>query len=133
MSLLALASGDRCLAMSSSCHFTCVTLLRSPRLQETRTRTAEGDVQLCPPRRDSDASAETAPPPPVMSSVTSAPFFHPSRIKTPDWEICFLHLAVAGTQLSNLSCPGNTTAMNTSPGEKRRPALLSQRMPRKTG
>lgn len=62
MSLLALASGDRCLAMSSSCHFTCATLLRSPRLQEARTRTAEGDLQLRPPCRDSDASAETAPP-----------------------------------------------------------------------
>lgn len=83
MSLLALASGDRCLAMSSSCHFTCATLLRSPRLQEARTRTAEGDLQLRPPRRDSDASAETAPPPPVMSSVTSAPFSTHHVLKHP--------------------------------------------------
>lgn len=49
--------------------------------------------------------------PSVMENMVS--LFHPSCVKTFTWKICFLHLAIVVTQLSNLSCPGNTTAMNT--------------------
>ena len=46
------------------------------------------------------------------------PLFNPSCIKIFNWKICFLHLTIVATQLSNPSCPGNATAMNTLLGRE---------------
>lgn len=56
--------------------------------------------------------------PTLYVTETLMPLFNPSRVKILNWKICFLHLTIAVTQLSNLSCPGNTTAMNTSLGRE---------------
>lgn len=71
---------------------------------------------LWSPCRDSDVPIGTP-----LVIIQAAPFvmenmvslFNPSCVKIFTWKICFLHLAIVVTQLSNLSCPGNTTAMNT--------------------
>lgn len=42
--------------------------------------------------------------------------FNPSCVKIFNWKICFL--TIVATQLSNPSCPGNTTAMNALLGRE---------------